>query len=322
MNELVTKTTNSLSKMAGRSKLVIQKNSPEILLAAGVIGFVGTVVLACKATLKADEVLEQHQKKMKDINDAFEIAQNNHGFAEDENGEEYDYDIELYKHDKVVQYTKTSVEFVKLYAPSVALGAFSLACILSSRNIMQKRYLGAVAAYNAVSEAFEAYRKRVREEVGELMDRHYRYGTEIEERDVVEVDENGKKTKKKEKTEHITSLNLPSEQAVFFDEGNPNWDPNPEFSMMFLRGQQNYWNDMLHVRGHVFLNEVLESLGFEHTQSGSVLGWIMGGGDNYIDFGLYNQNDSGVRRFVNGKDNCILLDFNHDGVIWDKLDNP
>ena len=105
----------------------------------------------------------------------------------------------------------------------------------------------------------------------------------------------------------------------FFDSSNPNWDKNPTFSMMWLRGQQNILNDILHTRGHVFLNEVYDALGFPHTPQGAVLGWIDGEGDNCIDFGLYDPNKENVRRFVNGVDNVIMLEFNHDGVIWDKI---
>ena len=184
---------------------------------------------------------------------------------------------------------------------------------------MQKRYLGVVAAYNGLSAAFEEYRKRVRDEYGEGLDKHFRYGTTYEELPV--YDENGKKTKEKEQVEKTeTGMVMPTDDSCrFFDSSNPNWDKNPTFSMMWLRGQQNILNDILHTRGHVFLNEVYDALGFPHTPQGAVLGWIDGEGDNCIDFGLYDQNKESVRRFVNGVDNVIMLEFNHDGVIWDKI---
>lgn len=308
--------SNSLSGAAGRTKLKIEKNSPEILLGFGIISFIGTVVLASKATLKAEDVVEKHRKDLKAIEEAKEIAQN-----EPEN---YEYNDKLVVMDKAGVYGRMTVDFAKLYGPSIALGAFSLACILTSRNIMQKRYLGAVAAYNAVSGAFETYRQRVREEQGEIMDRHFRYGTELEEITVTTVDENGKKTKQKQLVEKVdqNNLDVPDENSVWFDESNPNWDANPEYGMMFLRSQQNYWNDVLRTRGHVFMNEVRESLGFPHTQAGAVLGWVKGLGDSEIDFGLYNMERKSTREFVNGNSNIVLLEFNHDGVIWDKIDNP
>lgn len=311
-NNWLSKVSTSAAKFAGKAEFTIKKNSPEILLGAGIVGFVGTVVLACRATCRADEVLEFHRRKIKDINDAKEIAD-----ADPEG--EMSYDIELYRQDKAIRYLKTTGSLAKLYAPTIAVGTLSLACILTSRNIMQKRYLGVVAAYNGVSAAFEEYRKRVRDEYGEGLDKHFRYGTTYDELPV--YDENGKKTKEKEQIEKTeTGMVIPNDDSCrFFDSSNPNWDKNPTFSMMWLRGQQNILNDILHTRGHVFLNEVYDALGFPHTPQGAVLGWIDGEGDNCIDFGLYDPNKENVRRFVNGVDNVIMLEFNHDGVIWDKI---
>lgn len=312
VKNMLTSASNSISKFAGRTGLKIQKHSPEILLGVGIVGFVGTVVLACRATLAADEVLDQHHRKMKDIDDAVEIAE--------ENPEEYGYDEELVKKDKLVVYTKTAVNMAKLYAPTIAVGSLSLACILVSRNIMQKRYLGAVAAYNAVSTAFNEYRRRVIDEAGVVMDRHYRYGTEIETIETEVVDENGKKKKVKEIVEKPgTGTMLPDDTSRWLDESNKKiWDRNTEFVMMNLRGLQNYCNDILRTRGHIFLNEVYDALGFPMTQAGAVLGWIDGEGDGHVDFGLYSD-EKQARDFVNGNSDAILLQFNHDGVIWDKI---
>ena len=311
-NNWLSKVSTSAARFAGKAEFTIKKNSPEILLGAGIVGFVGTIVLACRATCRADEVLEFHRRKIKDINDAKEIAD-----ADPEG--EMSYDVEIYRQDKAIRYLKTTGSLAKLYAPTVAVGTLSLACILTSRNIMQKRYLGVVAAYNGVSAAFEEYRKRVRDEYGEGLDKHFRYGTTYDELPV--YDENGKKTKEKEQVEKTdTEMVMPTDDSCrFFDSSNPNWDKNPTFSMMWLRGQQNILNDILHTRGHVFLNEVYDALGFPHTPQGAVLGWIDGEGDNCIDFGLYDPNKENVRRFVNGVDNVIMLEFNHDGVIWDKI---
>lgn len=311
-NNWLAKVSTSAAKFAGKAEFTIKKNSPEILLGAGIVGFVGTIVLACRATCRADEVLEFHRRKIKDINDAKKVSDS------DPEGE-MSYDVEIYRQDKAIRYLKTTGSLAKLYAPTVAVGTLSLACILTSRNIMQKRYLGVVAAYNGVSAAFEEYRKRVRDEYGEGLDKHFRYGTTYEELPV--YDENGKKTKEKEQVEKTeTGMVMPTDDSCrFFDSSNPNWDKNPTFSMMWLKGQQNILNDILHTRGHMFLNEVYDALGFPHTPQGAVLGWIDGEGDDCIDFGLYDPNKESVRRFVNGVDNVIMLEFNHDGVIWDKI---
>lgn len=298
-----------LVAVSGRAGLKIQKYSPEILLGVGIVSFAGTVVMACRATLKAQEVLEEHNDAMDMIEEAIEVAADPEEYSEED-----------VKKDKMTTYCKTAVKLAKLYAPAVALGALSLTSILASRNILNKRYLAVTAAYNGLSEVFNTYRKRVRDELGDQMDRHFRYGSEIQKVDTEYTDENGKTKKKKEEVENVDpEKRCPDDTSVFFDEGNPNWDRNPEFCRAFLNAQCSIANNILQARGHIFLNEVYDMLGFPHTQIGSVIGWVKGLGDDYIDFGLYNPENEEARRFVNGKSNAILLQFNHDGVIWNKI---
>lgn len=294
-----------LSNVTGKFGLKVQERAPELLLATGVVGFVGTVIFACKATLKVDEVKEHYKEKMDEI----------HEYEENDS----EYTREDAKKDKFKLFCATSGEVAKLYAPAFTIGVFSVTCILVSNNIMRKRYAEVVAAYTTVSTAFAEYRQRVREEEGEEADRHYRFGSKRDVETHEEVDEHGKKKKVKEEVEVIT--NGPSGYARVFDSNNPNWDRNVNFSMMFLKAQESMLNNLLQTRGHVFLNEVYDSLGFKHTQEGAMVGWRIGkdAGDEYIDFGLYNLQDEGVRRFVNGEDNVILLDFNVDGPIFNRI---
>ena len=282
----------------------VRKNSPEICLALGMVSFVGTVVLSCRATLKAEEVIDRHKYRMNKMKEAIEVA---------EDGE---FDA---KREKTVIFAHTAVDFMKLYAPSAALGAISMGLLCNVYRTLNGRYIGAVSAFNGVTEAFQAYRNRVIEEEGIEKDRHYRYGSEFGTGEVITVDEKGKEKKTKENQEIMNAPIVASEYARYFDESNPNWDENPAFSLMFLRGQEQIANDMFHTRGHLFLNEVYEMLGYDHTPVGAVVGWVKGKGDDYVDFGLNDKTNKEVRRFVNGKDNIILLDFNVDGVIWDKI---
>ena len=56
----------SLFETLGRNKamleLVAQKNSPKMLFIGGVAGMVGSTVLACRATLKVEQVLHETQR--------------------------------------------------------------------------------------------------------------------------------------------------------------------------------------------------------------------------------------------------------------------
>lgn len=305
--------TNKLTIGINRFGLKVKKKSPEILLGVGILSGIGALALMYRQTLAADEILQHHKQKVKDMEEAREVAE--------KNPEEYEYDEEMYNADRRTLMVKTGVNLAKAYAPVVALEALSVTCILVSRNILNKRYLGAVAAYNGLSEVFKRYRNRVIDENGADMDRHYMYGTKIDKEKITVVDENGKKSKELQVTE-TTEIDQNDRDLSFrvFDYTNPYWDKNPTYSMFFLKSQQNMWNDKLHTRGHVFLNEVLEALGFDQIPMGSLIGWLDDeNGTGVIDFGLYDLNKDNVKRFINGKDNAILLEFNHDGIIWDKI---
>jgi hypothetical protein len=43
--------------------------------------------------------------------------------------------------------------------------------------------------------------------------------------------------------------------------------------------------------------------------------------DNYINFGIFDGTTEVLRDFVNGLEGAILLDFNVDGVIYNKLED-
>lgn len=105
-----------------------------------------------------------------------------------------------------------------------------------------------------------------------------------------------------------------------FDDSCIEWSKDSIQNSMFLKCQQNYANDVLRARGHLFLNEVFDMLGIPRTKAGAIVGWIYDEenplGDNFVDFGLLD--DCNVP-FVNGKTNNAILNFNVDGNILDKI---
>src|SRR3954452_6236313 len=59
---------DAVSRMTAGQMLSVQKHSPTILLGVGVVSMVGSTILACRATLKMEEVLneiegEKHQQQ-------------------------------------------------------------------------------------------------------------------------------------------------------------------------------------------------------------------------------------------------------------------
>ena len=307
----------NLPVLATKLGLQVKKYSPEILMVTGVVTFIGTVVVACKQTTKASEILDAHKNSMDEIKEAADLAEEDNLVGED--GELIEYTPEDVKKDKLNVWAHTAVGFTKLYLPAIALGAVSLTSFLAANKILKGRYLAMVGAFNAVSDTFEKYRERVKVEYGNDMDRHFMYGAERSKVDVIETDENGKKHKTKEEIENVIIENNHSPYARFFDQSCADWDKSPELNRMFLEAVQDGAQKKLERRGHLFLNEVYDMLGFERTSAGALVGWVLGNGDDYIDFGLYDQESKATRRFVNGLENVILLDFNVDGVIYDKI---
>lgn len=140
----------------------------------------------------------------------------------------------------------------------------------------------------------------------------------------VEVDGREVVNHKVEQTEskvEIPSVSV-SQYAKFFDESSPMWSKDPEYNLRFLRQQEVYANDLLKLRGHLFLNEIYDMLGLPRSKEGQVVGWIYDEenpiGDNCVDFGIYKDNVAN-RNFVNGIERNILLDFNVDGDIWSSM---
>ena len=310
----------SIKKTTGRTGLVLKKHSPEILMGAGILGIVGSTVLACKATLKVEDIIDEARDTLDTINEVLDAK--GHILLNDEMinipEDEDKYTSEDAKKDKAIVYVKTGVELGKLYAPAISLGIVSIACLMGSHNIMKKRNVAVVAAYKAVEESFANYRRRVVEEFGKDKDEEYRYGIVRTEETITETDKNGKK-KKVKKTVDTLDPNHVSQYARFFDESCANWSKTPEYNLLFLKAQQNYANDLLKARGHIFLNEVYDMLGIERSQAGAVVGWVLDkDSDNFVDFGIYNGDERG-RAFVNGYERSILLDFNVDGVIYDLI---
>ena len=290
---------NSGIKVAGRGMLLVKKHSPEILTTVGIVGVVASAVMASKATLKLEPVVE----KIKNGKDEAK------SFLDDEMFPEYDKD----RHNKEIArvYVRGAVDLSKLYGPSITLGLSSIACIIGAHGIMRKRNVALAAAYKAVETSFSEYRKRVIAELGEDKEEDVYIGRQ----QVEVVDENGKKKK-------VTKVdpNGISAYARFFDEYSDNWSKTPEYNLLFLKAQQNYANDLLHARGHVFLNEVYDMIGIPRSQAGQVVGWVISkDGDNFIDFGVYDFDNTGSHLFVNGHERSILLDFNVDGVIYDLI---
>ncbi len=304
---------NKASRAFHKVGFQLRKHSPEILVVTGTIGVVASAIMACKATLKVNEVTTPAKENIVKINEAMEKGQT-------QAGEEYSQKDG--KKDMAIVYANTGLKLAKLYGPSVLLGAASIGCIITSHGIIRKRNVALAAAYASVDKGFKEYRGRVIERFGEELDKELKFNIKKQEVEEKVVNEDGTETTVK-KTIEVIDPNNYSPYAKCFEAGNPGWTKDPEDNLFYLRQQQNWANDLLKAKGHLFLNEVYELLGFPKTKAGNIVGWIYDEknpiGDNFVDFGIYDIHKPSNRDFVNGYERSIWLDFNVDGNIWDLL---
>ena len=276
-------------------------------MATGIGAIIGGTILACKETLKVEEILAHSNEQVDKIETVWnDVLGGSSRITED------DYSEKDYQKDLLVVKVQTAVKLGQNYLPAASLMVAGVVCVLSAYRILHKRNVALAAAYKLIEQGWADYRRRVIAEHGEEAD--YRYAHGIYDDPVTEKSEDGTTTKV-----YTSDPNEKSVYARWFDETCANFNRSPEVNLMFVKCQQNYANELLRSRGHVFLNEVYDSLGLPHTKAGSVVGWVLSkDGDNYIDFGLYNK-DEDARAFLNGTSKYILIDPNVDGVIYDKI---
>jgi hypothetical protein len=149
---------DAVTSRVGRQILVGKKHSPSILFVGGVVGVVATAVMASRATLKLEEVLEESQR--------------DHDLAR--TLKHRDYPESDRKKDHAYIYIRTVVKVGKLYAPAVALGTVSVCALTGSHIILSRRNVALTAAYSALDKGFREYRERVVSDLGQEKDSEYR----------------------------------------------------------------------------------------------------------------------------------------------------
>lgn len=266
-----------------KAGLKVAKKKPEIMLGVGVICIGAGVVLTMKQCTKASEILKKKDEQLEKI----AIVKNDQELVKD-------YSDEDEKRDLAKVYVDTGVELLKVYLPSLGLILGGVGLILGSHHQMNVRYEALLAAYQAAEKSRKILKKEL------VMD----------EKD---IDDETKTPTKLDKEEFA--------YGRVFDSTNQNWHTDPDYNYLFIENQERYFNDLLKSRGHVFLNEVYEALGFEHTKEGSIIGWVYDTGENsgtqnFIAFDVYDE------QWFMEEDSVfssIMIDFNVDGVIYDLI---
>ena len=288
----------AVTQKVAQQAIVLQKHSPTILFGIGVVGVVATTVLASRATLKVETVLDDLDAKLEDIEALYSA------------GEDARYSTTDYRKDKVHAYSRAVVGLNKLYVPTVIVGVTSIAALTGSHRILTNRNAALGIAYTTLDKAFSEYRRRVVDDIGPERERDIRFAGVIQE-----VPGENKEIKRG------TSVSASPYSFFFSPQHSTQWSDRPDYNFIFLKAQQTYANDRLKAKGYIFLNDVLDSLGIDRTPAGQSCGWLYrGDGDGYVDFGLFDRSDDGrLIDFMQGVEDHLLLDFNCDGNIREKI---
>lgn len=310
--EIMEKMTRTASKCGYKLK----KASPTIMIVGAAIGGVTATVLACKATIKAQDILTEHNAQVESIHTTKQLIE----------GETYTEND--YKSDITTTYVKTGLKLAKVYAPAVTLGAVSLGCMFGSHHIMSKRNASLTAAYIALDKAFEEYKSRVSDRFGSRVQEELEHNIKAVEIESKSTNEQGVEETIKEYKD--IAMQHTSPYTCIFDETVDTWQADNQLNRNYLFLMEQAANKRLRTQGHLFLNDVLSSIGTHggvtmKTPEGQIVGWIYDPNDetrqNHVDFGVTNyvEGDEALNSFINGGERSVMLRFNCDGPIIDKI---
>lgn len=310
--EIMEKMTRTASKCGYKLK----KASPTIMIVGAAIGGVTATVLACKATIKAQDILTEHNAQVESIHTTKQLIE----------GETYTEND--YKSDITTTYVKTGLKLAKVYAPAVTLGAVSLGCMFGSHHIMSKRNASLTAAYIALDKAFEEYKSRVSDRFGSRVQEELEHNIKAVELESKSTNEQGVEETIKEYKD--IAMQHTSPYTCIFDETVDTWVSDNMLNRNYLFLMEQAANKRLRTQGHLFLNDVLGSIGTHggvtlKTPEGQIVGWIYDPNDptrqNHVDFGVTNyvKDDEALNSFINGGERSVMLRFNCDGPIIDKI---
>ncbi len=289
--------------MLNRGGLWLTKHSPEILMGVGFAGSVATGFALHKALVEARRMVKETEDRV----------------AEIRKGLGNFHDVEAIQNEMTRQvgeeYLALIENLLKLFGPVLALGIISGGCLLKSNRILNKRNAGLAAAYKIIDDAFKRYRQAVVDKYGEEEDRNFRRGVKSEK----VSDENPEPGKEIE----VVEQEEPIDYARWFTPANPLFTRDTTTNIRQLLTIQAYCNDMLRIRGHFFLNEVYDQLGFPRTNYGQEVGWMYDSkkGDGIIDFRIQDPIERSREEI---EDNpytppSIFLDFNVEGLILNEI---
>lgn len=285
----------------------ISKHAPTILSVTASAGVIATGYLAWKAGTRFEDVEGRDWDRRKEcLKNADTIP---------------DEDVPKIERKNRILFI---LDTVRTVAPAAIVGAATITMIYFSNSISKKRLAAMGAAYATLQTAFDGYKRTMVEALGKesvekiLKPKLPNVGKSAEE--ILSSDNKSDAANVSDAV--VNSLKALSPYArIIAEESSTCWDPNEDYTSQNLTAVQLWANRRLERKGHLFLNEVFDQLGLSRTREGAVVGWLKNGeGDDYVSFGDF---DASIYRVPSDDytrvDSNFIVDFNVDGVIWDRI---
>jgi hypothetical protein len=285
----------------------ISKHAPTILSVTASAGVIATGYLAWKAGTRFEDVEGRDWDRRKEcLRNADTIP---------------DEDVPKIERKNRILFI---LDTVRTVAPAAIVGAATITMIYFSNSISKKRLAAMGAAYATLQTAFDGYKRTMVEALGKesvekiLKPKLPNVGKSAEE--ILSSDNKSDAANVSDAV--VNSLKALSPYArIIAEESSTCWDPNEDYTSQNLAAVQLWANRRLERKGHLFLNEIFDQLGLSRTREGAVVGWLKNGeGDNYVSFGDF---DASIYRVPSDDytrvDSNFIVDFNVDGVIWDRI---
>ena len=246
------------------------KYGPTVAIIGGVGLMIAGTVTACKQTLKAEEVLDQHRKRVQAIETA----------ASDEIYKDQ-YTEEDAKKDVQKDLIKTGLEFVNLYKTPIILSISGVSCILWGTKKLNTKVKDLTIGTTALLKAIDEYRNRVAQEIGKEKEEEIFLNTEKKE--IVDQETGEVKTIERFKDDRdvknpyiLTFGPFANQRPTDSPKRNPVYMENhPTLNLATVTQVEESSQRTLENNGKLYLFEVCKNLGIECPPELLGAGWVV-----------------------------------------------
>lgn len=223
-----------VSDFVAREVLEVKKNSPAILLGAGIVLGVGAAYATYRSRPKVEKVVEkiENTRRLEQPVDKLEVAK----------------------------------DLTKALALPIGLGVLSVGSFMWSYNIQLRRIKALAGMLVSTQAAQVAFENAVKKQIGETA---YNELKTLEEQTIEVENEDGTTEERVAKVMKDMDSNI----GEWYDKSSEYFSDDHDYNMAMIDSMEGALDLRLFQRGYLLLNEVREKLGFERTRSGALLGW-------------------------------------------------